>query len=132
MNQEERMKKSSAAPSNVGAYIAATPKRAQPMLRQLRRIIKAAAPDAEERISYRMPYYAYRGRLAYFAAFTNHVSIFVSRAIVKAHRKDLGRYKTSTATVQFPIGTPIPAGLVKKLVRAQVRANDLRSGGNWK
>lgn len=112
---------------DVGAYIQAARKRAQPMLRQLRRIIKAAAPDAEERISYRMPYYAFHGRLAYFAAFTNHVSIFVSRAIVKAHQKELGRYKTSTATVQFPIGTPIPAALVKKLVKAQVRENDRRS-----
>jgi uncharacterized protein YdhG (YjbR/CyaY superfamily) len=60
----------------VDAYIAAAPVPAQPILRHLRQVIKAAAPKAEERISYGMPSYEYYGRLVYFAAFKNHVGLY--------------------------------------------------------
>ena len=108
---------------DVNAYIAAAPKKAQPMLRQLRRIIKACAPKATERISYKMPYYEYHGRLVYFAAYPNHVSLHIGGSAMKMFAKDLKAYKTSTATVQFPIGSVVPASLVRKLVRARIQGN---------
>ncbi len=62
---------------SVDAYIAAAPKEAQSKLRELRAAIRETAPTAEERISYGMPYYAYKGRLAYFAAFKKHIGLYV-------------------------------------------------------
>ena len=59
----------------VDSYIAAAPRDAQPLLRQLRKTIKAAAPDAVERISYGMPHYEHKGRLVYFAAFKTHIGV---------------------------------------------------------
>lgn len=99
------------------------------MLRTLRAAIKAVAPKADEKISYRMPYYGYHGRLAYFAAFTHHVSFFamMSAATRTRYAKQLKPYQTGRATLRFPIGSRMPVGLVKKLVRARVKENEART-----
>lgn len=115
-------------PSTVRQYIAAAPKPAQTMLTQLRRAIRAAAPAAKEKISYGIPFYEYRspgylGRLVYFGAFTKHVSIFAWGREVEKHRA-LKKYKTSTGTLQFPIGSKIPLRLVKTVVRARMKEID--------
>ena len=109
----------------VDAYIAAAPRKAQPMLRQLRRIIRTCAPEADERLSYRMPYYSLDGRLAYFAAFASHVSFFV---MVRGKQRFAARmkpYQTSPSTLRFPIGTRLPVTLLKALVIA--RAKELKA-----
>ena len=94
------------------------------MLRQLRRVIRSCAPEATERLSYQMPYYAYFGRLVYFAAFKNHISLFVWGRPMKVYAKQVERYKASKATLQFPIGTKVPVELVKKLITMRVRDNE--------
>lgn len=94
------------------------------MLRELRRLIKASAPKATEGISYRMPYYSHCGRLAYFAAYKHHVSLFCWGPPMKEYAKEVAKYRTSTATLRFPLGSRIPAALVKKLVKARVRSNE--------
>jgi uncharacterized protein YdhG (YjbR/CyaY superfamily) len=111
--------------ATVAEYIAAAPKAAQPMLRQLRQTIRAAAPGAEERLSYGMPYYAYHGRLAYFAAFTAHVSYYVmpSRTVQEKFAEAILPYRTGKATLQFPIGTKLPLALIAKLVKARAAEN---------
>lgn len=93
------------------------------MLRQLRQIIRACAPEADERISYGMPYYSYHGRLVYFAAFTHHISLFILGKTTTLLAKELAAYKTSRATIQFPIGTRVPVTLVRKLIKARVQEN---------
>ena len=108
----------------VSAYIAAAPAPARTMLKQLRAAVRAAAPKAEERISYGMPYYYDRGRLVYYAAFKNHVSLFVWGPILKRHAAEIERYQASKATLQFPLGTRIPLALVKKLVTARRKENE--------
>jgi len=110
--------------STVSAYIAAAPAPARAMLRQLRTAVRAAAPKAEERISYGMPYYYDRGRLVYFAAFKNHVSLFVWGRILKRYAAEIAPYQASKATLQFPIGSRIPLALVKKLVTARRKENE--------
>ncbi len=110
----------------VNAYIAAAPKAAQPMLRTLRRVIRAAAPEAEEKLSYGMPYYGYNGRLAYFAAFRDHVSLFVMGVSQKMYLKELKAYKRTKATIHFPLGTKIPLGLVRKLILARLKENEAK------
>ena len=107
----------------VTKYITDSAPQARPMLRILRQVITTAVPDAVEGISYGMPYYHYHGRLAYFAAFTNHVSLFAWGQPMKKYAKELKKYQTSKGTVQFPFGTKIPMTLVKKLVRARLQEN---------
>ena len=110
--------------STVSAYIAAAPVPARIMLRQLRAAVRAAAPKAEERISYGMPYYYDRGRLVYYAAFKNHISLFVWGPILKRYAAEIAPYQASKATLRFPLGTPIPLVLVKKLVTARRKENE--------
>ncbi len=89
----------------------------------LRKIIKAAAPKADEGISYKIPYYKYYGALVYFAAFKNHIGLFVPPPIIEEHKLDLKGYETAKATVRFPIGKPLPGALIKKLVKAGIKRN---------
>jgi uncharacterized protein YdhG (YjbR/CyaY superfamily) len=106
----------------VDAYIAAAPKAAQPRLRQLRKLIKDAAPEAAERLSYGMPYYDYRGRLIYFSAFKNHIGVYpVGEA---AKHRDLSKYMTGKGTYRFPLDEPMPMELIRKLVEARVKKNE--------
>ena len=91
---------------------------------QLRKIIKAAAPKADEGISYKVPYYKYHGALVYFAAFKNHIGLFVPPPIIEEHKLELKGYETAKATVRFPIGKPLPGALIKKLVKARIKRNE--------
>ena len=108
----------------VTAYIAAAPPQARVMLRRIRSAIKAAAPRAHEKLSYGMPYYGHNGRLAYFAAFRNHVSVFIPGRVLDAFAQAVAPYRRGKATLQFPIGTKVPVGLIGRLVRARRREND--------
>jgi uncharacterized protein YdhG (YjbR/CyaY superfamily) len=111
----------------VDAYIAAAPAAVQPMLRELRQAIKSAAPKAQEKISYRMPFYAYHGRLIYFAAHRTHVGMYPIIGREKdLYAKELKPYMAAKATLQFPIGKPIPIALVKKVVKARAKDNEAR------
>lgn len=94
------------------------------MLRQLRRVIKGAAPKAEEKISYGMPYYEYHGRLVYFAAFKNHVGLYGLGRALSVYAKELKNYMAAKSTVRFPMGEPLPERLVTKLVRFRVKENE--------
>jgi uncharacterized protein YdhG (YjbR/CyaY superfamily) len=105
----------------VDAYIAAAPRAARPMLRELRRIVRRAAPEAIETLSYRMPYYSHHGRLTYFAAFSKHVSLYAMGKSKKQFAEAMKPYQTSESTLRFPLGTKIPAALVTRLIRARVR-----------
>ena len=108
----------------VDAYIAAAPVQAQPILRQLRDVIKAAAPKAEERISYGMPSYAHHGRLVYFAAFKNHVGLYAVGREHDSYAKELSGYLTVKSTARFPIGQPLPIASIRRVVQARVRENE--------
>jgi len=112
----------------VDAYIAAAPKAAQPMLHQLRQAIKSAAPKAEEKLSYGMPYYAYHGRLIYFAAHKNHLGMYpIIGREKELYAKELKPYMAEKATLQFPIGKPLPIVLVKRVVKERARENEARA-----
>jgi uncharacterized protein YdhG (YjbR/CyaY superfamily) len=112
------------APKDVDSYIKAAPIESRDKLVQIRKIIKTTAPKADERISYGMPYYDYRGRLAYFAAFKEHVSLFVPTPVIEEHARELEGYKTAKATVRFPIDKPLPVALIKKLIKARIKKNN--------
>ena len=117
------MKKGSAV-RDVDAYIKGAPREARAKLVQLRKIVKAVAPAADERISYQMPYYDYHGRLVYFAAFKNHVSLFVPSPLLEEHKREVKGYETTKATIHFPLDKPLPVGLIRKLVKARIAKNE--------
>jgi uncharacterized protein YdhG (YjbR/CyaY superfamily) len=110
---------------DVDEYLAAVPAEARAALEKLRKTIKAAAPAATETISYQIPTYKYQGPLVAFAAFPNHCSFFpMSPSVMEAHRDELEPYATSKGTIRFPASKPLPAALVKKLVKARMAENE--------
>ncbi len=110
-------------PKTVSEYIAHAPKEQRTRLRTIRAAIKKAAPKAEEKISYGMPYYGLYGRLAYFAAAKKHVGLYLMPPMIAEHKKELKNYETSTATIQFPNDKPLPIPLIKKLLKSAVEKN---------
>ena len=112
---------------NVDEYLASVPKEVRTTLERLRKTIKAAAPMASEGISYQMPMYKHHGMVVGFAAFKNHCSIFPGAAVMDAYKEELKPYDTSKGTIRFPANKPLPATLVKKLVRARIKENEARS-----
>ena len=123
--QEKRPKPQ---PKDVDAYIAAAPAALQPMLRELRQAIKAAAPKAVEKISYGMPTYEYMGRLANFAGYEKHVGLY---GVVHEDRpvdEEARAYLESRSTLRFPVGRPLPVALIRRVVAARVKENEANRG----
>ncbi|HKN35493.1 MAG TPA: DUF1801 domain-containing protein [Terriglobales bacterium] len=88
---------------------------------KLRAAIRSAVPpEATETISYRIPAVKYNGILVWFAAFSNHCSLFPTSSVIEAFKNDLKRYSTSKGTIHFPADKPLPTALIKKLVKARV------------
>jgi len=115
-------------PKDVDAYLTGLPKEQRDALEKLRKIIQAAAPKAEEVISYQIPYFKYHGPLVAFRAARNHCSFHVmSFAVMDAHKAELKGYDTAPATIHFPSDKPLPAALVKKLVRARIAENEKKA-----
>ena len=113
--------KGNAAPKNVEEYFAGIPEPARSTLNKLRAAIRSAVPpEATETISYRIPAFKYKGVLVWFAAFSNHCSLFPTAAVVEAFKNKLKGFSTSKGTIHFPIDEPLPVALVKKLVKARV------------
>jgi len=111
-------------PKTVGAYIAAAPKAVRSKLKALRTVIRKTAPTSAERISYGMPYYHYRGRLAYFCHWKAHIGLYLPTPIIAEHSRDLAAYETTSATVRLPLGKKLPVALIRKLVRARMKRNE--------
>lgn len=109
---------------DVDEYIASAPEDLQNKLKQLRKTIKDSAPEAVERISYGMPYYGYKGRLAYFAYAKEHIGLYIPPPVIEEHKKELKDYKTAKATVRFPLNEKLPVTLIKKLVKARIKKNE--------
>ena len=113
----------------VDKYLAGVPEEKRVTLEKLRQTIRSVVPDAEEILWYQMPTFKFEGRpLVTFAAFKDHCSLFpMSNAVIKAHAVELKSYVTSKGTVRFTCEKPLPANLVKKIVRARIKENQARA-----
>ena len=119
------MKKGSAVPKNTDEYIAKIPEPARSTLNKMRAVIRSVVPrGSTEVISYGMPAFKHNGVLVWFAAFSNHCSLFPTASVIEAFKKELKGYTTSKGTIQFPVDKPLPAALVKKLVKARIAQNE--------
>jgi uncharacterized protein YdhG (YjbR/CyaY superfamily) len=125
---------SKSAPEEVDAYLAAAPEASRAALERLRKTIKAAAPKAAapkatEGIGYAIPAFYHHGPLVSFSAATKHCSFHVmSPAVMQAFQKELEPYDTATATIRFSPEKPLPAALVRKLVKARIEENEAQAG----
>jgi uncharacterized protein YdhG (YjbR/CyaY superfamily) len=113
--------------SSVDDYLKSAPKDMRSALDKLRKTIKAAAPDAEEVISYKIPALRQNGMLVYYAAFKDHCSFFVASAKVRRQfSAELKPFESGKGTVRFTPERPLPAGLVTRIVKARVAENAAR------
>jgi uncharacterized protein YdhG (YjbR/CyaY superfamily) len=113
--------KRNAAPKNTDEYLARVPEPARSTLKKIRAAIRSAVPPkATETISYGMPAFKYKGVLVWFAAFSSHCSLFPTASVIEVFKNELKGFSTSKGTIQFPTDKPLPAVLVKKMVKARV------------
>ena len=122
--------KGKGAPKNVDEYLSAVPEPARGTLNKMRAAIRSAVPrEATETISYGMPAFKHNGVLVWFAAFKDHCSFFPTASVIEAFKEELKGYPTSKGTIQFPTDKPLPAALVKRLVKARVAQNESKKRG---
>jgi len=116
------------APKTVDEYLASVPEPARRTLNKLRATIRSVVPaDSTETISYRMPAFrSNEGVLVWFAAFSDHCSLFPTAAVIEAFKKELKGFSTSKGTIQFPLDKPLPTALIKRIVKARVTQNESR------
>src|SRR5216684_6503816 len=113
--------KGNGAPKNVDEYLAGIPEPARSTLNKMRAAIRSVVPpEATETISYGMPAFKRKGVLVWFAAFSKHCSLFPTASVIEAFKNELKGFTLSKGTIQFPVDKPLPAALVKKLVKARV------------
>jgi len=111
----------SAKPQTIDEYLAPLSNEKRAALEKLRRAIKTAAPKAEECISYQIPAFRLNGKLLVaFGAAAKHCALYPGSQPVEAHKNELKAYDTSKGTIRFPADSPLPATLVRKLVKTRV------------
>lgn len=113
--------------NEIEKYILQFPEDVQYILREIRKLIKDNAPDAEELMAYGMPGYKTNKKpLVYFAAFKNHIGFYALPSGHSSFKKELSKYKQGKGSVQFPIGQPIPYELIEEIVRFRVEENNIK------
>jgi uncharacterized protein YdhG (YjbR/CyaY superfamily) len=117
--------KAKGAPKTLDEYLAGVPEPARSTLIKIRTAIRSAVPpEATETISYGMPAFKHHGVLVWYAAFSTHCSLFPTAAVIEAFKSELKGYATSKGTIQFPVNKPLPAALVRELVKERVAQNE--------
>lgn len=109
--------------NSIDEYISQYPVNVQEILQGLRRVIRDAAPEAEEKISYQMPTFFLYRNLVHFAAFKNHIGFYPTPSGIEAFKEELSIYKSSKGSVQFTINKPMPIDLIRKIVAFRVDEN---------
>ena len=116
-------------PKTVDEYLERVPEPARTTLNKVRTVIRSVAPpEATEGISYGMPTFKYKGMLASFAAFSDHCSLFPGAGPTIEFKNELKNFQTSKGTIRFAPSKPLPATLVKKLVKARIAENERKKG----
>ena len=109
--------------NSIDEYIQTFPQDIQKILQEVRATIKAAAPEAEEKISYQMPTFFLKGNLIHFAAFKNHIGIYPTPSGTEAFKRELSIYQGAKGSVRLPIDEPMPLKLISRIVKFRVAEN---------
>ena len=114
--------------NSIDEYIAEFPPETQKVLKELRALIKASAPDATETISYAIPTFDLNGKhLVHFAGYERHVGLYPAPSGLEAFKEDLKPYKSGKGSVQFPLGQPLPKDLIRRIVAFRVEQNTVKT-----
>jgi uncharacterized protein YdhG (YjbR/CyaY superfamily) len=116
-----------AAYKSIDEYIMTFPQEVQKILNELREVIKAAAPEAEEKISYQMPTFYLKGNLVHFAAYKRHLGFYPTPSGIEAFKEELSVYEGAKGSVRFPIDKPLPLELISEIVKFRVAENTKNS-----
>src|SRR3972149_9078896 len=109
--------------TTIDEYIALFPADVQARLTQMRAPIKAAAPEASEKISYAMPTFFLKGNLVHFGAHANHIGFYPTPTGMDQFKEELSVYKTAKGSAQFPMDQPLPLDLVTRIVKFRLAEN---------
>jgi uncharacterized protein YdhG (YjbR/CyaY superfamily) len=116
-----------ATPKTIDEYIASSAPEVRAILEQIQQTIRSAAPEAEERISYRMPAFFQGGVLVYFAAFKKHIGLFPPVSGDAKLEKAISRYAGEKGNLRFPLDEPMPYPLIERIVKLRVQQNMTKS-----
>ena len=109
--------------NSIDEYLATFSAEIQEKLQEIRTAIRAAAPEATEKISYQMPTFFLHGNLVHFAAFKQHIGFYPAPTGIEAFAEELSRYKGAKGSVQFPLDQPMPLDLITRIVKYRVAEN---------
>ncbi len=114
--------------NSVDEYISKFTPEVQEILHELRKVIKEAAPEANEKISYQMPAFELNGILVYFAACKNHIGFYPTASGINAFKAELAGYKVTKGSIHFPMDKPLPTELIRKVVQYRIDENKNKKG----
>jgi uncharacterized protein YdhG (YjbR/CyaY superfamily) len=117
------MKGNSVSYTSIDEYIATFPAEIQMKLEEVRATIKAAAPEAQEKISYQMPTFFLHGNLVHFAAFKNHIGFYPAPNGIEAFKLELSQFEGSKGSIKFPHNKPLPLDLISRITKYRVAEN---------
>ena len=117
----KQMTSNKTKPKTVAVYIKSAPKDLQKKLRELRACLAKAAPGAKEELKWGTPTFSYKRILFGYAAFKEFVSFFPTPRVIKAFKKDLAKFNTSSSTIRFPLDRPLPLPLIRKIALFRVK-----------
>jgi uncharacterized protein YdhG (YjbR/CyaY superfamily) len=113
----------SGSPTTIDTYISGFPQDVQEILQKIRGIVQDAAPEAEEAIKYGIPTFILNGNLVHFAAFAHHIGFYPTPSGIEEFKEALSVYKNAKGSVQFPLDSPMPYALIKRIVKFRVKEN---------
>ncbi len=117
------MEENKVTPQSIDEYILNFPSEIQEILENIRKVIKEAAPEAEEKISYAMPTFVLHGNLIHFAAFKNHIGLYPTPSGIDNFKDELSKYKGAKGSIRFPLEEPIPYKLIGEITKFRVVEN---------
>jgi len=109
--------------SSIDEYVASFPEPAREKLAELRTLLRELVPQAEERISYRMPAMFFHGLIAYFGAFAHHLGFYPGARGIAAFEAELAGYRHARGSIQFPLDQPLPRQLIERIVKFNLAEN---------
>jgi len=127
--KKKKIGKATKVPRTVEEYLEGVPEPARTTLKKVRSVIRSVAPpETTEGISYGIPTFKYKGMLTSFAAFSDHCSLFPGAGPTIEFRNELKNFQTSKGTIRFAPNKPLPATLLRKLVKARIAENERKKG----